>query len=61
MYEWFLMSYKGFILSFIAEFEYGQHLNLIQNPRVLSGTFLLPNMTCNWHVLRHLVVNVFSQ
>ena len=34
-------------------------MNFIQDLRTLFRTFLLSNMTCNWHVLGHLGVNVF--
>ena len=57
----FLMSSEGWIGSFIAEFEYGPHLNFLWKQRMSFRALLLPNMPCDWHPLGHLCINVLCQ
>ena len=53
LHECFLMSSGYLILCYIAEFGHESHLNAVENHRMLLRALLLPNMTCNWHLLGH--------
>ena len=45
----------------IAAFAHRPHLNLNQKQRMLLRALLLPNMTCNWHLLEYLCINILYQ
>ena len=45
----------------IAEFEHGPHFNFVPKQKMPLRALLLPNMTCNWHVLEHLCINILYQ